>query len=122
MDSYSPLLRVEHQILCICTTNKTIREQKRVSALHCLASVLHESDLSSSIHPPIPFFPTQALYTSLFSFQHSIIATWSPGDVSLLRSDIVGHTNRPYRPLLLTKPSPHFSGPRKIHTCTDILQ
>lgn len=34
---------------------------------------------------------------------------WSPGDVSLLRSDVVGHANRPSRPLLLTRPSLHFS-------------
>lgn len=36
---------------------------------------------------------------------------WSPGDVSLLRSDVVGYANRPSRPLLLTRPGLHFSKP-----------
>lgn len=75
---------------------------------HCL------NHLSSSLHSPIPF-PSPALCTSLFPFQHSITAARSPGDVSLLRSDVVGYANRPSRPLLLTRPGPHFSKPAETH-------
>lgn len=75
-----------------------------------------ESHLFSSIHSPIPF-PSPALCTSVLSLQHSITAAWSPGDVSLLRSDVVvGYANRPARPLLLTRPISFFSGLREKHT------
>lgn len=85
-------------------------------SVHFLASPLPECRLSSSHQPPIPF-PSPAFCTSLFPFQHSITAAWSPGDVSLLRSDVVDYANRPSRPLLLTRPSPHFSG-KHTHTHT----
>lgn len=78
------------------------------------ASLLPESHLSSSLHPPIPF-PSPALCTSQFLFQHSITAAWSPGDVSLLWSDVEGYANRPSRPLLLTRPRPHFSRRTETH-------
>lgn len=99
-----------HQILCICKRDETIENKEKCPTVHFLASPLMESHPSSSLRPPIPF-PSPALCTSLFPFQHSITAAWSPGDVSLLRSDVVGYANRPSRPLLLTRPSPHFSRP-----------
>lgn len=105
------------QILCICKKDETTENKEKCPTVHFLASLLPESHLSSSLHPPIPF-PSPALCTSLFPFQHSITAAWSPGDVSLLRSDVVGYANRPSRPLLLTRPSPHFSRPTETHTQT----
>lgn len=82
-----------------------------------LASPPPATHLSSSFHPLIPF-PSLALWTSLFPFQHSITAAQRPGDVSLLRSDVVDYANRPSRPLLLTRPSPHFSRPAETHRHT----
>lgn len=106
-----------HQIVCICKRDETIENKEKCPTVHFLASPPPESHLSSSLHPPIPF-PSPALCTSLFPFQHSITAAWSPGDVSLLRSDVVGYANRPSRPLLLTRPGPHFSRPTETHTQT----
>lgn len=85
-------------------------EQNLCPSVHFLSSPLPESHLSSSLHPPIPF-PSPALCSTQFPFQHSITAARSPGDVSLLRSDVVDYANGPSRPLLLTRPGPHFSRP-----------
>lgn len=63
-------------------------------------------------------FSSPAHCTRLLPFQHSITAAWSPGDVSLLRSDVVRYANRPSRLLLLTRPNPYFSRHIKTHSCT----
>lgn len=63
-------------------------------------------------------FPSLAHCTRLVPFQHSITAAWSPGDVSLLRSDVVHYANRPSRLLLLTRPNPYFSRHEETDSCT----
>lgn len=86
---------------------KKKEEEEEETAPSCLLPCLPTAWISSVLQPPSS---DPLLHHGLSVPVRSPSNTpsrqrRSPGDVSLLRSDVVGRANRPSRPLLLTRPS-----------------